>query len=128
MTDLQDCVLVVDDDALLADHWCMILEDMGLEVCANVGTALVAISMAQTHRPKLVLMDVRLRGDLDGVDAAFAIHELVGSKVIFITGSKDPATAARIQRDHPAAVLFKPVSDRQLMTAISGAMLGDGGG
>jgi CheY-like chemotaxis protein len=124
MTNLRDWVLVVDDDALLAEHWSLILEDMGLEVCASVRTAVDAIAMAHTHRPKLVLMDVRLRGELDGIDAAFAIHELVGSKVIFITGSRDPATAARIQADRPEAVLFKPVSDRQLKTAVSGAILG----
>ncbi len=45
--------------------------------------------MAQKHRPRVVLMDVRLRGESDGVSAALAIHEHVGSKVIFITGSKE---------------------------------------
>jgi CheY-like chemotaxis protein len=122
VNDLRDCALVVDDDALIADLWCMVLEDMGLDVCGHAATAPVAIAMAQMHRPKVVLMDVRLQGELDGVDAAFAIHELVGSKVIFITGSKEPSTAARIQLDHPTAVLFKPVSDRQLQTVVRAAM------
>ena len=67
-------------------------------------------------------MDMRLRGKKDGVDAALAIHDLVGSKVIFITGSREPATMARIQLDHPSAVLFKPISDRQLRGAIAAAM------
>jgi len=65
-------------------------------------------------------MDMRLRGERDGVDAALAIHERVGSKLIFVTGSREPATLDRIGLDHPAAVLFKPVSDRQLRTAIVG--------
>jgi two-component system, response regulator PdtaR len=123
MSDLRECVLVVDDDAMIADLWSMVLEDMGLTVCGSAATAVLAIAMARTHRPKLVLMDVRLRGGLDGVDAALSIHESVGSKVIFITGSKDPATAARIKLDHPMAVLFKPVSERQLQFAVRSVML-----
>jgi DNA-binding NarL/FixJ family response regulator len=66
-------------------------------------------------------MDVRLQGEGDGVDAALAIHEHVGSKVIFVTGSREPATLERISLHHPSAVLFKPVSGRQLRTAIEAA-------
>ena len=99
MSELRECVLVVDDELLIADLWCTILEDMGLEVCGQATTAEGAIAMARAHRPKVILMDVRLRGQQDGVDAALAIHEQVGSKVIFITGSKDATTAARIHRD-----------------------------
>ena len=64
-------------------------------------------------------MDMRLRGAEDGVDAALVIHETVGSKVIFITGSKEPSTMARIQLDHPEGVLFKPVSTAQLRSALA---------
>jgi two-component system, response regulator PdtaR len=124
MSSRQERALVVEDEALIADLWCMILDDMGLDVCGTATTAEVAIALARTHRPKIVLMDVRLRGELDGVDAALAIHESVGSKVIFITGSKDPSTSARIQLDHPSAVLFKPVSDRQLKAAVRAALAG----
>jgi len=123
MTDLRDCILIVDDETMIADLWCMMVEDMGLEVCGTAATASIAIAMADTYRPKLVLMDVRLRGEPDVVDAAFAIHRLVGSKIIFITGSKDPSTMARIEMEHPAAVLFKPVNGRQLETAVRAAML-----
>jgi DNA-binding NarL/FixJ family response regulator len=122
MNELRDCVLIVDDEVLIADLWCMILEDMGLQVCGQAETAAVAIAMAVAHRPKLVLMDVRLRGEPDGVDAALAIHHQVGSKVIFITGSREASTAARIQLDHPTAVLYKPVSDRQLQAAVRSAL------
>jgi len=65
---------------------------------------------------------MRLRGEKDGVDAALAIHENVGSKVIFITGSREQSTIDRIYQDHPAGVLFKPVSDRQLRLAIGTAL------
>jgi len=120
MSDLQACVLVVEDEFLIAQGLCLQVEDIGLPVCATVATADDAVAAALLHRPMLVLMDVRLQGDADGVDAALAIHDHVGSKVIFVTGSREPATLDRIELDHPSAVLFKPVSDRQLQTAIAG--------
>jgi CheY-like chemotaxis protein len=122
MSDLQDCILVVDDECLIADLWCLILEEMGLNVCGTAATASGAIALAEMHRPKIILMDLRLQGELDGVDAALAIHASIGSKIIFITGSKDPAARARIHLDHSTAVLFKPVSDRQLQIAVTDAL------
>ena len=122
MNELRNCVLVVDDEVLIADLWCSQIDGMGLEVCGIAATAEAAIALAREHRPSLVLMDMRLRGKKDGVDAALAIHESVGSKVIFITGSKEPETMARIELDHATAVLLKPISDRQLQTAIRSAL------
>lgn len=124
MSDLNACVLIVEDEFLIAEGLRLQVEDMGLAVCAVAATAEEAISLAQTHRPYLVLMDMRLRGPKDGVDAALAINETVGSKMIFVTGSREPATMERIQMDHPSAVLFKPVSDRQLQATISGVLAG----
>ena len=121
MTALRECVLVVDDQALIADLWCCLLEDMGLEVCGTAPTGRAAIDMAEKHRPQVIIMDVRLRGEMDGVDAALAIHQSLESKVIFITGSREPETMARIQRDRPTTVLFKPVSSRQFQSAVRDA-------
>ena len=59
-------------------------------------------------------MDVRLRGKHDGVDAAIAIYHQLGCPVVFITGSPEPANIARINTDHPAAILIKPISFEQL--------------
>ena len=122
MTNLNDTVLVVDDEYLIALGLCTQVEEMGLTVCGTAASADDAVALTQQHRPGVVLMDMRLLGDKDGVDAALAIYETVGSKVIFITGSREPATIERIKLDHPSAVLFKPVSDQQLRSAIEAAM------
>lgn len=116
------CVAVVDDEFVIAAGLSLQLEDMGLEVCGTAATCEEAVALVQDQRPQVVLMDVRLAGDKDGVDAAIAIHDTVGSKVIFVTGSREPATIERIGQDHPAGVLFKPVSDRQLREAIEKAL------
>ncbi|HXI99966.1 MAG TPA: response regulator [Micropepsaceae bacterium] len=122
MSGLNNCVLVVDDEFLIAMGFRTQVEDMGLTVCGTAATADDAIALSQKHRPAVVLMDMRLGGDKDGVDAAMVIHDTVGSKVIFITGSRDPATIERINGDHPFALLFKPVSNRQLRATIADAM------
>jgi CheY-like chemotaxis protein len=122
MTALKKSVLIVEDEYLIALGLSAQVEDMGLKVCATADSAEGAVAQARAHQPAIVLMDMRLRGDQDGVDAALAIHQDVGSKVIFITGSREQKTIDRISQDHPFATLFKPISDRQLKTTVTEAM------
>lgn len=122
MSDLTRHVLVVDDEFLIVLGLSAQVEAMGLKVCGTASTADKAVEMARLHRPMLVLMDMRLDGAKDGVDAALTIHDTIGSKVIFITGSQDPSTIVRINLDHPCAILFKPVSSQQLRGAIEAAI------
>jgi DNA-binding NarL/FixJ family response regulator len=126
MSPLNRSVLVVDDEAIIAELWCTHMMLMGIDVCGTAATADDAVALAEAHRPAVVLMDMRLRGEKDGVDAALAIYESVGSKVVFITGSQEPATRSRIDLDHPAAVLIKPVSDRMLKSAVMSALAASG--
>jgi response regulator of citrate/malate metabolism len=122
MSDLVNCVLIVEDEFLIADMFETQIEAMGIAVCGIAGTADQAIALAREHHPALVLMDVRLKGDKDGVDAAIAIHSTVGSKIIFITGSREPANVQRMELDHSIAVLFKPIYGRVLQRAVESAL------
>ena len=122
MSDLVNCVLIVEDEFLIADMFETQIEAMGIAVCGIAGTADQAIALAREHHPALVLMDVRLKGDKDGVDAAIAIHDTVGSKIIFITGSREPANIQRMKLDHSIAVLFKPIYGRVLQRAVESAL------
>jgi DNA-binding NarL/FixJ family response regulator len=115
-------VLVVEDEFLIAQGLRLQVEDMGLTVCGTAASADEAVELAQQHRPALVLMDMRLQGEKDGVDAALAIFAAVGSKVVFVTGSREASTLERIKLDHPSGLLFKPVSDYQLKFAVEGAL------
>src|SRR3546814_12443482 len=63
MTALADCVLVVDDEYLIAESLRMQVEDMGMAVCGIAATAKGAVALAIKHRPQLVLMDMRLAGE-----------------------------------------------------------------
>ena len=122
MTALQNHILIVDDEFMIVELLTIYVEDLGWRVCGSAATADEAVALAQEHRPAVILMDMRLRGTKDGVDAALAIYHTVGSAVIFITGSNEPSTLARIALDHPSSVLIKPVTEDQVRQAIEKAM------
>ena len=114
--------LIVEDEFLIAEGLRVQLETIGLEVCGIATTAEQAVALNEQHRPDLVLMDVRLAGERDGVDAAMEIHEATQTPVIFLTGSREDMTIARINNDHPAGILFKPVAPLQLQRTIRGVL------
>jgi DNA-binding NarL/FixJ family response regulator len=126
MTGLTKSVLIVEDQRIVAMGLSAQIEDMGLEVCAVADTAQGAVASAGLHRPAVILMDMRLRGERDGAVAALAIRDSVGSKIIYLTGSRDQQTVDRIDLDNAFAVLFKPVTQRQLESTVRKAMAAAG--
>lgn len=117
-------VLIVEDDHLIATSLQLTVEDMGYTVCGIADSAEEAVRMAMTHRPQAILMDVRLRGQGDGVDAAVAIHDGYAPPIIFITGSNEPATRERIYSDHPRALLIKPILPDELEATLHRVLSG----
>jgi two-component system, response regulator PdtaR len=79
---------------------------------------MAAIEMALRHRPAVVLMDVRLKGDLDGVESVRKIRQSHPCKVIFLTGSNETTTRLRIEATDPASVLVKPILPQHLIEAL----------
>lgn len=115
-------VLVVEDDYLVALACCSSLNAMNLAVCATADTAEDAVALALVHRPGLVLMDVRLKGRKDGVDAAREIQRLLDCPIVFLTGARDHGTAKRIAALNPPAMLLKPFRPEQFRDAIISAI------
>lgn len=107
-------VLIVEDDFIVRAHIKNIVERLGYEVCGLASSADEAVDLARTTQPDAILMDVRLSGPRDGVDAANEIFELHAVPVIYITGSNEPQTLERIETDHPSGVLIKPVASEQI--------------
>ena len=119
-------VVIVEDDFLTQMHFQDMAEEFGYEVCGATDNAEDAVELTRSSRPQAVLMDVRLRGEGDGVDAALRIHDAHPDlPVIFITASNEPETIERIRQDHPTALLIKPVSAERLKAALA-RVLGDG--
>jgi DNA-binding NarL/FixJ family response regulator len=111
-------VLIVEDQFLASEFLRIWTEAYGFDVCGVATTADKAVALARELKPTHVLMDVRLDGDRDGVDAAMEIHPAVDTRIIYCTGSSEPSTVARIQADHPFEVLFKPIDPKLLGEAL----------
>jgi DNA-binding NtrC family response regulator len=109
-------VLIVDDEVLLADYVAAVVEDDGHEVVGTAMTASEAMRLMDQRRPDVAILDIRLKGETDGVALADAIRASgLGASIIFISGSGDPETKARAEAVGPLAFLQKPFSDARLL-------------
>jgi CheY-like chemotaxis protein len=113
-------VLIVEDEVIIAMNLESMIEDLGFEVCAIAARGAEAISLARTHRPEIVLMDVSLIGEMDGVEAARQIRDLIGAWIVFVTAYGSGEVLERIHFTVPdAPVVSKPVMDSALLGAIN---------
>jgi CheY-like chemotaxis protein len=116
-------VLVVEDEIFVAWHLEEALRSFNFAVCALVPDGESAVGQAATLHADLILMDINLKGDMDGIEAARRIRELCPVPVIFITAYSDPATLGRIREVAPGSpVLAKPVSAGVLKAAAARAL------
>jgi CheY-like chemotaxis protein len=106
----RPAILIVEDDALLAAMVEDVVADLGYEVAASVATGEGALEAARASKPDLVLMDVNLRGRLNGIEAAEAIRAERPCLVVFMTAYGDPETTERMKRIAGSAVMGKPIS------------------
>ena len=111
-------VVVAEDEAVFALDIQNIIQDAGGEVVGIAVRGQDAITLAAALRPDLVLMDVHLMGDLDGIEAARAIKALRGIAVIFVTAHGDADTLRRMFEVVPMSPVIKPISEAHLREVI----------
>jgi DNA-binding NarL/FixJ family response regulator len=116
-------VLVVEDEALIALSLTDMLESMGFTVCGTADNVRSAVDLADRDAPDLVIMDIRLRGKGDGIDAARQIRQRLPAAIIFVTGSCEQAMLDRIKTIPAAALLIKPVLPGQLKSAVDAVLV-----
>ena len=114
----SQCILVVEDEPLIAADIQDVLLGFGYEVPPAAATMADAISSVAQFRPDLVLMDVRLKGGDDGVTTAAAIRERWSVPVVFLTSHADDATLARAEGVQPFGYLLKPFNEFELRATI----------
>lgn len=119
-------VVIAEDDYLVASQMEEALAEAGFNVVAVVSTAEEAIKAATEGQVSLVLMDVRLGGKRDGVDAAIELFGQHGIRSVFATAHADPDIRKRAEKAMPAGWLQKPYSMASLVTTVRRALDGRG--
>lgn len=108
-------ILVVEDDYLVALQAEAVLLDAGFEVVGVAASAEEAVALAARERPAVALMDIRLAGGRDGIDAAVEIFRNSGIRSIFATAHTDARTRARAAAAEPLGWLPKPYTSESLV-------------
>lgn len=115
-------ILVVDDERIVALDIRNTLQRLGYNVPAMVSTGKDAVAMAGKLQPDLILMDIRLKGEMDGVQAAAEINRLHRIPVIFLTAYSDDSTLQRAKAADAFGYLIKPFEERELHSTIEVAL------
>lgn len=116
------CILVVEDEPLVAMELAETLRDAGFDVPPPVDSADLLLSSVRALHPDLVLMDVRLKSFLDGIDAVTRLRLISQTPVIYLTAYSTPDVIRRADGTHPAAFLVKPVDGPLLVSTIQSAL------
>ncbi|HEV2381100.1 MAG TPA: response regulator [Terriglobia bacterium] len=118
----QATILVVEDEGIVAMDLQQRLSGMGYSVSAVAASREEALRKAAEMRPDLVLMDIRLKGYVDGVEVAGTIREMLDVPHVFLTAYSDPATLARAKVTEPFGYIVKPFDDETLRRTIEMAL------
>ncbi len=115
-------ILVVDDEIIIAREVEARLNSMGYVVPGIASSGEEAVRLAAEYKPDLILMDIVIKGDMDGIEAAEAIRREFHVPVIYVTAYTDEKTLERARLTEPFAYLVKPFSERELKANIEMAL------
>lgn len=111
-------VLIVEDDPITAQDISEVLEDCGMHVVNSVASGELALESVKDSKPDVILMDVNLEGELDGIGTASKLNESDNIPLIYLTANSDKITANRAFNTHPSAFITKPFDDANIVYAI----------
>lgn len=115
-------IMVVEDERIVADDIKMSLQRLGYIVPAVAFTGEDAIKKAKETRPDLVLMDIVLQGEMDGIEATAVIQSRYNIPIVYLTAYADEKTLERAKITEPFGYILKPFEDRDLHTTIEMAL------
>ena len=116
------CVLIVEDEAIVAASIQMRLSEMGYQVAGIAASGSGALALADQVRPDLVLMDIGLQGAMDGIETAQEMRNRFRLPVVFLTALAESSTLQRAIEAEPFGYILKPFEDRELQIVIEIAL------
>lgn len=115
-------IMIVEDKFIVAQDIAMSLRKLGYTVAGIAASGLEAIEKAGATHPSLILMDIHLKGDMDGIDAAAKLQGELNIPIVYLTAHSDEATLERASATQPCGFLLKPYDERQLYSTIELAL------
>lgn len=115
-------ILIVEDEAIIAAYTRRILENLGYHVTGLASTGEDALRKIQSSKPDLVLMDVYLAGDLNGIETAEIIRTSTRIPVLFMTAFADSETFRKALETRPLDYIVKPVTPELLLSKIQNVL------
>ena len=115
-------VMVVEDEGIVSIDIRNILTRLGYTVSSVAFSGEEAIRKSRQSPPDIVLMDIGLKGDLDGIDTAARLKRERDIPVVFLTGFADDNTLARAREIKPAGYIVKPINEDELAETVAGAL------
>ena len=116
-------VLIVEDERLVAEHIRSSLDDLGFSVSGTVTSGEEAINRLKENNTDLVLMDVMLKGEMDGIEAAGHIRTRFNIPVVYLTAHADEEVLGRAKITEPFGYVIKPFKDKELKVGIEMALI-----
>ena len=116
-------LLIVEDETIVAMEIASYVEQLGFHVIATATNADDAYILATKHKPHIILMDINLKGNDDGISAVEKIQQNIHTSIIYITAFNDDATIERAVATSPAAYLIKPFNRKELSAALKIALM-----
>ena len=107
-------IIIVEDESIIAFELKMKLQSNGYDVVTIVRTGKEAIDAVMLHEPDVILMEIVLQGDMDGIEAATRIQEKRNIPIIYVTASTYLKSSKRLIASKPFGMLMKPVRDKKL--------------
>lgn len=115
-------VLVVEDESIVSKDIQLSLKKLGYNVVGAADTGEKAMELAAEHRPDIILMDIMLKGDINGIEAADSIRNELMIPVIFLTAYADESTLTKAKVTEPYGYIIKPFKEIDLHTSIEMAL------
>ena len=118
----KPAIFIVEDEAIVANDIMETLKGLGYTVSGIAKSGEIAVEKIKEMKPDLVLMDIHLAGEMDGIEAAGRIHVLCNIPVIYLTAYADPALLERAKVTVPYGYVLKPYDERELYSVIEMAL------
>lgn len=115
-------ILIVEDEIIAAEDLQITLKNLGYAVSSLVSSGRKAIKEIEEKKPDLILMDIKLKGDIDGVEASEQIRSRFNIPIIYITALSDNDALQRAKITEPFGYIYKPIDEKELYATIEMAL------